>query len=238
MIRGIFNAITDKRVRREWRWLALRRAGRFFMPAYRFQYPQMLWWNDAGFNAYLKKFDLIDGMNTDRRWVVNQLTKLAERVEGDTAECGVFNGSSSYLISKALDRDHFMFDSFEGLSEPSGADSDYFASNVLACSLETAQRNLADFPKAVFLKGWIPERFNEVRDRKFCFVHIDVQLEQPTRDSVEFFYPRMNPGGILVFDDYGFTTCPGARKAIDEFMAGRPEKVIELPCGNAFLVRQ
>lgn len=236
MIRGILNALTDKQVRRNWRWLAFLRAGRLFLPRYRFQYPQMVWWDDPAFNAYLEKFDLLGGMNSDRRWVLFQLTKLAASVPGDTAECGVFNGSSSYLILKALDRRHFMFDSFEGLSQPSSTDSELAEENSLACSLETAQRNLADFPKAVFYKGWIPERFPEVRDRRFCFVHIDVQLVHPTRDSLEFFYPRLNPGGLIVFDDYGFTTCPGARQAIDQFMSDKPEKVIELSCGSAFVV--
>lgn len=238
MIRGIFNALTDKQVRRNWRWLALLRAGRLFLPRYRFQYPQMAWWDDPAFNAYLEKFGLMGSMNSDRRWVLHQLTKLAASVPGDTAECGVFNGSSSYLICQALDRPHFMFDSFEGLSQPSYADSEFAAKNSLACSLETAQHNLAGFPKAVFYKGWIPERFPEVRDHRFCFVHIDVQLAQPTRDSLEFFYPRLNPGGLIVFDDYGFTTCPGARQAIDKFMSDKPERIIELSGGSAFLIHR
>jgi O-methyltransferase len=237
MIRGIFNAITDQRIRREWRWYALLRAGRWLLPSYRFQYPHMLWWQDSSFNEYLKKFGLEKGMNADRRWALKELTKLVAAVPGDTAECGVFNGSSSWLIAKALNRDHFMFDSFEGMSAPSADDSPFAYENELACSLEIAQRNLADCPKAVFLQGWIPARFNQVQDRKFCFVHIDVQQAQPTRDSIEFFYPRMNPGGLMLFDDYGFTTCPGARKTIDEFISNKPEKIIALPCGNAFLVR-
>lgn len=238
MFRGIWNATTHKRVRREWRWLALRRAGRFLLPSYRFQYPYMLWWNDAAFNNFLKKFGMEDGMNADRRWALNQLTRLAVGVPGGTAECGVFNGSSSWLISKALGRDHFMFDSFEGMSAPGAEDHPDARQNEQACPLEVAQSNLADCPKAVFFKGWIPSRFSEVADRRFCFVHIDVQQAQPTRDSLQFFYPRMEHRGIIIFDDYGFANCPGAKKVIDEFMADKREPIIELPSGNAFLVRQ
>jgi O-methyltransferase len=130
-----------------------------------------------------------------------------------------------------------MFDSFEGCSAPTGEDNGYFAVRDLTVSLETAQKQLADCPNGVFLKGWIPERFHEVAERRFAFVHIDVQQEQPTRDSLEFFYPRMNTGGIIVFDDYGFTTCPGARHAIDDFMQEKFEPIVDLPTGSAFIVR-
>ena len=61
--------------------------------------------------------------------------------------------------------------------------------------------------------------------------------KQPTIDSVSFFYPRLSPGGILVCDDYGFTTCPGATRAIDEFFAGKPEKMLALGGGGGFVVK-
>jgi O-methyltransferase len=86
--------------------------------------------------------------------------------------------------------------------------------------------------------GWIPTRFHDAGDRRFAFVHIDVDLEQPTRDSIEFFYPRLNPGGILLCDDYGFAACPGATRAIDEFLAHKPEKIVALASGGGFIVKR
>lgn len=237
MIRGIFNTFTDPHVRRWWRFYVLKRIGSWLLPHYRFQWPQMTWWQDRDFNSYLEKFDLLDGHEADRRWMLNQLTKLAQTVPGDTAECGVHLGSSSYLICQALSRHHFLFDSFEGISAPEDIDGDYFYKNDMSVPLEAARRSLARFSNLTFCPGWIPERFAEVKNCRFCFVHIDVQLYRPTHDSIEFFYPRLNSGGILVFDDYGFTTCPGATHAIDEFLSDKPEKLVALPCGNAFLVR-
>ena len=74
-------------------------------------------------------------------------------------------------------------------------------------------------------------------DRAFSFVHVDVDLYEPTRDSFAFFYERLSPGGILLCDDYGCTTCPGATKAADEFLADRPEKMISLDSGGGFFIR-
>ncbi len=237
MIRGLYKAATDPKVRKEWRWHALLKIRNWLMPSYRLQWPYMAWWNDADFNAYLERFGLGSSLDADRRWALLQLTKLAARVPGDSAECGVFTGSSSYLICRSLNRRHFMFDSFEGNSSPGPYDGDYNQPQGHLCPLEKTKSNLAGCPNLSFHPGWIPARFNDVAERRFCFVHIDVLQYQPTRDSIEFFYPRMNPGGVIVCDDYGFTICPGARKAVDEFLANKPEKMLELPCGSAFLVR-
>ncbi len=74
-------------------------------------------------------------------------------------------------------------------------------------------------------------------DARFAFVHVDVDLYQPTRDAIDFFYPRLLPGGILLFDDYGFMTCPGARRAVDEHRRSSSDAFIRLPTGQAFLTR-
>jgi O-methyltransferase len=238
MIRGIFNTITDPRIRRNWRYIALLRLGRWLMPTYRFQSHQLAWWQDEAFNHYQRKFGLRGGADSDCRWTLNELTRLVLSVPGDTAECGVLEGASSYLICRSLSRKHFLFDSFEGLSEPATGDGDFYGNNDMACDLEVAQTNLAEFTNISFHKGWIPERFVDVADRNFCFVHIDVNLYQPTRDSIEFFYPRMNRGGVMVFDDYGFAICPGAKRAVDDFLSDKPEQIVSLTCGSAFLVRR
>jgi O-methyltransferase len=238
MLRGIYHLLTNPRARAEWRWTVLRKVTKLLIPHYRLIWPQMAWWNDERFNDFLRRFNEYDGYNSDRRWVISQLVKLVQSIPGDTAECGVLEGSSSYLISRALpQKTHFMFDSFEGCSAPSGHDNGFFDENSLTVDVGTVKEKLKDCPNAVCLKGWIPDRFPEIADRRFAFVHIDVQQEQPTFDSLAFFYPRMQTGGIIVFDDYGFTTCPGARYAIDIFMKDKPEPIIELPTGNAFLVR-
>ncbi|MEO0034391.1 MAG: hypothetical protein RLZZ501_414, partial [Pseudomonadota bacterium] len=93
-----------------------------------------------------------------------------------------------------------------------------------------------DLPVEIY-PGWIPERFGEVADRRFCLVHIDVDLQQPTLDALAFFYPRLVPGGLIVFDDYGCSTCVGATAVVDAFLADKPEPIIHLAAGGAFLVK-
>src|SRR5262245_35746579 len=132
MIRGIYHLLTSPRARAEWRWTALRKITSFLIPGYRLIWPQMAWWKDEEFNHFLRRFNEYNGYNADRRWIISQLVKLARSVPGDTAECGVLEGSSSFLISRAFpDKTHFMFDSFEGCSAPSGRDNGYFNEHSL-----------------------------------------------------------------------------------------------------------
>ena len=69
------------------------------------------------------------------------------------------------------------------------------------------------------------------------FVHIDVDLYQPTRDSLEFFYPRMNDGGIIIVDDFACSVCPGATRAVEEALSDKPEQMISLSDGGGFLIK-
>jgi hypothetical protein len=172
-----------------------------------------------------------------------QLLRLIETIPGDTAECGVYQGASSYLICSFINqsrdhaRTHFIFDSFEGLSEPSRFDGEHWSAGDLAWELTDVKRKLAKFQNISWHKGWIPERFADVEDRNFAFVHIDVDLYEPTLESIKFFYYKMNPGGIILCDDYGFTSCPGATSAIEKFLSDKPEKIIALSCGSGFIIK-
>jgi len=225
------------------RFAILRKVGKVLMPKYRFKWPQLDWWNDSVFNEYLAKFNATNGANTDRRWMLYQLMRLTQNVPGDTAECGVYQGESSYIMcrvneeNKSFQRTHYIFDSFEGLSAPSEQDGNHWKEGDLSCNLEIVRKRLSEFNNISFHKGWIPRQFQDVEHRNFCFVHIDVDLYRPTLDSIEFFYPRVNEGGLIICDDYGSSICPGATRAVDEFLQSRGEKMISLSGGGGFFIK-
>jgi hypothetical protein len=173
-------------------------------------------------------------------------------LEGTIAECGCFRGMSSYLM---LDRQktaqpgftgdgYHIFDSFEGLSEPGPDDivarenpkaarlSQMCQPGAFAASLETVQRGLAAFPAVEFHPGWIPQSFAGLREMTYRFVHLDLDLHDPTLAALEYFYPRMVKGGVLVCDDYSW---PGARKAIEDFCARYRVAFEATPHGQAVL---
>ena len=214
---------------------------------YRLYNPYVTWPEDAGFlEAWARFPETVAGVK-DRRVFLFSAAKAARAVSGDTAECGVFRGAGSHLMLEAqrgTGKTHHLFDSFEGLSEPApGVDA---ATNLneprhpkhhFSAGEELVRANLKAFDNLAFHKGWIPERFADVAGKRFSLVHLDLDLYEPTRDSLAFFYPRMQPGGIIVCDDYGVHSWPGVSKAIDEFFADKPEKPIHVPCGQALVVK-
>ncbi len=213
-------------------------------------YNRNLYWVDDGeYRDAWQQFRPGDQSIKDRKHVLYSMARALRSLPGDTVECGVFDGGSSFLMCLAWEGQaepaHHVFDSFEGLSPPEDADRPedetayVWQPHDMAMSLQTVQKNLSRFDFVRYYQGWIPDRFDEVADRRFSFVHVDVDLYQPTYDAVAFFYPRMVPGGIILCDDYGSTICPGARKAFDDFAVQAPEgRVIELTTGQGFLVKR
>ena len=65
-----------------------------------------------------------------------------------------------------------------------------------------------------------------------------MDLFQPTLDSLEFFYQRTNKGGVIICDDYGFSSCPGASKAVDQFLENKKEKMLFLSGGGGFFIKE
>jgi len=169
------------------------------------------------------------------------------------AECGCWWGHSTQILANILNAQPeftgqlHVFDSFAGLSEFKEQDHSEFKSTSekkeatrksFRSNLAHVSAHLSNFPFVSIHEGWIPARFNDVNDDKFSLVTVDVDLYEPTRDSVRFFYPRLQPGGCMYFDDYGYNTFPGAKLAVDEFLQETtPAFFLELPIGSAFLIK-
>lgn len=217
---------------------------KFFFSEYRFTWPQMLWWKNIKFNKFLFEFNEVYELNTHRKWMLSQLLRLTVNIPGDTAECGAYKGASSWLICNFVKNNknstrHYVFDSFEGLSKPCSVDGKYWKAGDLSVSEDYVLETLKEFSEFVEIKkGWIPERFSDVSENVFSFVHVDVDLALPTKDSIEFFYDRLSPGAVFLCDDYGFDTCPGVTSVIDEFLHDKPEKMLQLDAGGGFFIKR
>lgn len=157
---------------------------------------------------------------------VHTLAKKSLKNPGDFAEVGVFRGASAKLICEAKgNRALHLFDTFAGLPSPSTLDS-RFDSGQFASDFEDVKRYLSAYPNLMWHKGLFPETATPVQDRKFAFVHLDVDLYEGTLHALQFFYPRMSPGGLIVSHDYAY--AEGVQAAFDEFFVDKPEVVVEI----------
>jgi hypothetical protein len=160
-----------------------------------------------------------------------QFAMLATRLDGDFAELGVYRGGSAKLIAtlKGNKRLH-LFDTFTGLPEVRPDVDVHKTSDFDDTSLQSVQRYLSPYPNILFYPGFFPDSAKALAEThtRFAFVHLDVDIYESTKSGLEFFYPRMVPGGVILSHDYRNLGCPGVRRAYDEFFSDKPEMVIEL----------
>lgn len=179
---------------------------------------------------------------------------LCRGVAGDVVECGCWKGHSTRMLASTMarlgkGRRLEVFDSFEGgLSDKASEDRnerfDLTPSQVreeklvFSSTEQEVLQALKGFDFARLHRGWIPDRFPEFGDAPCAFLHVDVDLYQPIKDTLEWFWPRMPSGAVVVLDDHGYCQFPGARRAAQEFFARHPPAMfLEMPIGGAFAVR-
>ena len=170
----------------------------------------------------------------------------ARGIEGSLAELGVYRGETAELLHQFLpDRRLHLFDTFEGFAARDAESEAGLTGAAVAegqfggASLEEARRRIRPRNSNVaFHKGRFPDSCDEsVRQETFAFVHLDADLYQPTLAGLEVFYPQVRPGGYIVVHDYN--AWQGARKATDDFLAGKPEIAVPMPdkSGSAVIVK-
>ena len=209
-------------------------------PPYKFSEFGRLWLGDeVFFTTYRKAMDRGNWHSADRKFLLKELLRGTDSLGGDFAECGTYRGGSAVFMCDAAmahGRTVHLFDSFMGLSQPEKVDGDYWKKGSLACTVDSLHETLAGYENYKVYEGWIPDRFADVRGKQFAFVHIDVDLYQPTFDSLNFFYPRLLPGALILLDDHGFASCPGARAAAIDFFQDKPEPVMDMPTGQGLVI--
>jgi O-methyltransferase len=182
-------------------------------------------------------------VSTDRCYMLISLARYARYLAGDFAECGVWNGGTALLLARVLGRESqkqlYLFDSFQGLPKLSGDRDRWFSEGQYAAhSVDRVRSVLQEFDGIIDIRcGWIPQTFAGLEDRRYAFVHVDVDVYQSTLDCCAYFYPRLNAGAVLLFDEYAFAAARGEKDAVDEFFADKPESPITLPTGQAIILK-
>lgn len=200
------------------------------------------WEGDAGFMVHYAAVKEHTLVSPDRCWMLMSLMRHALHLEGQFAEMGVYKGGTALLAARMLEeagdqRSLHLFDSFEGM--PVTSEGEPYVRGDFGQTSEAGVRALLGRVDAgvEFHVGFIPDTFTGLELSKLAFVHIDVDLYQSVLDCIGYAYPRLSPGGVMVFDDYGFPGCVRAREAVDLAFRHLPEKPIYLPTGQALIFK-
>ena len=173
-------------------------------------------------------------------------------VDGNIVECGVGPGSSLFdfaVISAVLDRPRHIygFDTFEGLPAPASEDGAWNTrmEGAWSYSQEHVREELLlagldeDFISTSITL--IPGEFSQALPgvmhnwvSPIALLHIDVDIYESYKVVLENFYSHVVTGGIIAFDEYSLSSWPGATRAIDEFFADKPEKIVKSPVAERY----
>ena len=200
------------------------------------------WEGLPGFRAHYDAIHPHTLVSPDRCWILFHCMAHARNLQGDFAEFGVFRGGTALLAARVLSeagdrRGLHLFDSFEGMPQTSDGEP-YARGDLSETSATQVERLVRQTTANVKLHvGFIPDTFKDTGIERLAFAHIDVDLYQSVLDCVEFVYSRLAPGGLIIFDDYGFPGCVRAREATDKAFENLVEKPICLPTGQALVMK-
>jgi O-methyltransferase len=171
-------------------------------------------------------YDLDAVRYTSLALAINRL--LREGVPGSFAEVGVFRGRTSRVIHRLAPRRMlYLFDTFEGFPD---RDLDRADPRFRETSVSQLERTIGDLENVVIRKGYFPETAAGLEGETFAFVMLDLDLYKPMLAGMEFFYPRLAPGGFLFAHDYNSPESDRAvSRALDGYLADKPDKLVDLP---------
>ncbi len=176
--------------------------------------------------------------------IILHFLDITKSIEGDVAECGVYQGGSIltmglFLQQKGISKSIYGFDSFEGFS--AAIEVDHALGGQAAwgktkggygdTSFADLQRriNTLGLTKTICLRpGFFEQTFEKEPTRKYSFVHLDCDLYGSYKTCLEYFYPRMSPGSVILIDEYDDPPWPGCNKAVDEFLEDKAEKLTKI----------
>ena len=176
---------------------------------------------------------------------------LTNDIEGDFVECGVWRGGSSMLIAKMLASRHisnrrlFLYDTFEGMSNPSAFDVSFTGQDADRLLKDNASNkensvwclaDLADVKNNLksskfkqssikYIKGKVEETLPRyVPNGKIALLRLDTDWYESTKHELNTLYPLLSRNGVLIIDDYGH--WGGCRKAVDDYFAQNHIKLL------------
>jgi O-methyltransferase len=182
-------------------------------------------------------------VSKDRCWVLYSLARMALQLPGNIYEAGVYRGGTAIILRHIMaqaaaeggEKTLRLFDTFAGMPTTNPDHDVHQSGDFDNTDVQAVQQNVGVDAFIAYHQGLIPQTFAGLEDDRLCFAHIDVDIYHSVLDTCAFVYPRLSPGGFLLFDDYGFPTCPGAKQAVDEFFSDKPEDPRVLPTRQAIV---
>lgn len=199
------------------------------------------------------QYDQYDGPD-GIAWRLNTLcwaARRALRAGGDFVECGVFKGDMSWVVAQVIGAENiphfYLFDSFAGFSPSHSSNADFpdapgfleFANQIYSTEglYESVRNRFVPYKNFTVIKGFLPDSLDQARPDRIGYLHLDLNSARAEIAVLEQLFDRVVPGGVIVFDDYGWWQYRLQKQSEDEFMRARGYEILELPTGQGLVVK-
>lgn len=192
---------------------------------------------------FIKAFEKNAETDTEKAvlWRYHTLLFAAKnglRLDGDFVECACYKGVSAKIICDTLnfgevkDKKYFLYDLFESNDESHHHMPEHSESLYL-----DVKRKFSKVENVIVTQGRVPSVLEEVSPERISFLHIDLNNAEAEVGALELLFDRVVPGGIIIFDDYGWLAYKDQKIAEDSWLGERGYTVLELPTGQGLVVK-
>ena len=203
------------------------------------------WLDDADYLATLEQVRNNTMVDHLRLWELWRLVEQAVRLPGDVLEVGVWRGGSGCMMAKRAKMlgspaKFFLCDTFAGVVKTGAKDTVYVDGEHSDTSFDLVKELVSsmDLDNVELLAGIFPDDTGHiVQDRQFSLCHIDVDVYQSALEVLEWAWPRMPVGGIVVYDDYSFDRCGGITTLVNDRFGLPGSVMVHNLNGHAVLVK-
>jgi len=192
----------------------------------------------------IERLDSLQWRHWNVSYAVRFALKFSNTSEFNFVECGVADGVSSFFLLSEVDsrKDLFdkcslhLYDSWDAMKSEHLLNSERdHEGRYKELDIERTKRNLSKFKTlTTFHKGYIPKSLLEKPNSpdSICYLHIDLNSSKATLGALEFFYPRLVKGGVILFDDYAGIGYEDTKETVDKFFSDKPGLLQKIPTGQ------
>ena len=165
----------------------------------------------------LNELSEITNVSMLEAWNLETCVESTAGVSGCLAEVGVYKGGTAAILSKNLGKHLHLFDTFAGLPPSKVKSDDLVASGWLD---DVSPNSVLDLVGGdIYMHvGVFPETTLKIKCHSYSMVHLDTDIFESTLDGLNYFFPKLNKGGIIIVHDFNNEGCPGVKRAVNKFL--------------------
>ena len=204
-----------------------------------------VWFRNLGFlteNDFLHAFAPYaeDQLLRARIWRVYMLcwaVRSCLRVEGDFVDLGCYDGHTVDVMLRYLDfnqssKNYYLYDLFENPTAESRK-----AKHGPSLYSQVSQL-FSSYPRVKVIKGPVPDSFSQGLPKQIAFAQIDLNEAEPEIAALKAIYDRITPGGMIIFDDFGFKRYATSHQKEMEFLREKGDVIFESPTGQGLFIKR